>query len=122
PRDNSVRVTMDRQVRCVPELAARLNTRMDNPVIVFGREVVLELKFTDHFPDWFKELVRVFGLMQCGAAKYVDGVTIMGVEKFSRCAFTRERARDREARLHDPPASAFVTSSRFPGSVIGKKP
>jgi hypothetical protein len=41
----------------------------------FGDSVVLELKFTNRFPEWFKELVRVFGLMQCGAAKYVDGLT-----------------------------------------------
>jgi hypothetical protein len=39
---------------------------------------VLELKFTNRFPDWFRELVRIFGLVQCGAAKYVDGVTVLG--------------------------------------------
>src|SRR5213592_3986264 len=82
PRDNSVRVTMDRAVRCEPEPLAHLGTRMDNPVAVFGKEVVLELKFTDRFPDWFKQLVRVFGLMHCGAAKYVEGMTLRGVEKF----------------------------------------
>jgi len=84
PRDNSVRVTLDRAVRCEPEPLARLNTQMDNPVVVFGKEVVLELKFTDRFPDWFKQLVRVFGLMQCGAAKYVDGVTLVGEHRFNR--------------------------------------
>jgi hypothetical protein len=45
---------------------------------------VLELKFTNRFPDWFKELVRVFGLMQCGAAKYVDGVTLVGENVVTR--------------------------------------
>src|SRR6266550_4374438 len=84
PRDNSVRVTLDRAVRCEPEPLAHLNTRMDNPVVVFGKEVVLELKFTNRFPDWFKHLVRVFGLMQCGAAKYVDGVTMVGQDRFNR--------------------------------------
>src|ERR1044071_1876633 len=74
PRDNSVRVTLDRQVKCEPDPVARLNTQLINPVAVFGNEVILELKFTDRFPDWFKELTRVFGLMQCGAAKYVEGV------------------------------------------------
>jgi hypothetical protein len=76
--DNSVRVTMDREVRCDPDPTARLSTQMINPVTVFGNKVILELKFTNRFPDWFKELVRVFGLMQCGAAKYVDGVTLLG--------------------------------------------
>jgi len=84
PRDNSVRVTMDREVKCEPEPVARLNTQMENPVIVFGNEVILELKFTDRFPDWFKELVRVFGLMQCGAAKYVDGVALVGEHRINR--------------------------------------
>ena len=84
PRDNSVRITLDREVQCEPEPVARLNTLMHNPVSVFGKEVILELKFTDRFPDWFKELVRVFGLMQCGAAKYVDGVTMAGEYRFNR--------------------------------------
>jgi len=76
--DNSVRVTMDRAVRCQPEPTARLSTEMPDPKLVFGDSVVLELKFTNRFPAWFKELVQVFGLMQCGAAKYVDGVTEVG--------------------------------------------
>src|SRR5438094_4911100 len=83
PRDNSVRVTMDRDVKFEPKSAARLNLDMDKPLIVFGKEVILELKFTDRFPDWFRELVRVFGLMQCGAAKYVDGVTMLGEFRFN---------------------------------------
>ena len=55
---------------------------MRNPVPVFdadllsGEEVViLELKFTSRYPNWFRDLVSGFGLMQCGAAKYVDGMT-----------------------------------------------
>ncbi len=84
PRDNSVRVTLDRAVQCEPASLAHLSTRMANPVTVFGTEVILELKFTDRFPDWFKHLVRVFGLMQCGAAKYVDGVTMVGEYRFNR--------------------------------------
>src|SRR5436190_5668026 len=59
PRDNSVRVTLDRAVRCEPEPLGHLSTRMNNPSLVFGKEVVLELKFTDRFPDWFKQLVQV---------------------------------------------------------------
>ena len=84
PRDNSVRVTLDREVKCEPEPVARLNTRMDRPVVVFANEVILELKFTDRFPDWFKQLVRVFSLMQCGAAKYVEGVMRVGEERVMR--------------------------------------
>jgi hypothetical protein len=82
--DNSVRVTMDREVRCDPEPTARLSTDLIRPVTVFGNKVILELKFTNRFPDWFKDLVRVFGLMQCGAAKYVDGVTLLGENVVTR--------------------------------------
>lgn len=76
--DNSVRVTMDREVRTEPEPTARLSTGMTRSTYVFGKNIVLELKFTNRYPDWFRELVRVFGLMQCGAAKYVDGITRIG--------------------------------------------
>lgn len=79
--DNSVRVTIDRQVRCEPEPTAELTTKMNNPVSVFGDYLVLELKFTNRYPDWFKELVRVYNLMQCGAAKYVDGATLVGSDR-----------------------------------------
>ena len=82
--DNSVRVTMDREVRCDPEPTARLSTDLIRPITVFGTKVILELKFTNRFPDWFKDLVRVFGLMQCGAAKYVDGVTLLGEDVVTR--------------------------------------
>ena len=76
--DNSVRVTMDRNVLCDPEPTTRLSTKMINPVVVFGDNVILELKFTNRFPNWFGELVRAFGLFQCGAAKYADGVAHLG--------------------------------------------
>jgi SPX domain protein involved in polyphosphate accumulation len=76
--DNSARLTMDREVRTEPELTARLSTEMERPTLIWGKDIVLELKFTNRFPDWFRELVRVFGLRQCGAAKYVDGVATLG--------------------------------------------
>lgn len=75
--DNSLRVTMDRQVQIECEPAALLRTKMRNPVDVFQNGIVLELKFTGRFPNWFKELTRCFNLWQCGAAKYADGVTLL---------------------------------------------
>lgn len=78
--DNSIRVTLDRDVCCQPEPSTRLATKMTDAVSVFGDYVVLELKFTNRFPDWFGEMVRIYGLVQCGAAKYVDGATLVGPE------------------------------------------
>jgi hypothetical protein len=81
--DNSVRVTMDRQVMCDAEPTAKLSTQMISPKVIFS-DVILELKFTNRFPIWFKELVQVFGLTQCGAAKYVDGVFRVGEQAVAR--------------------------------------
>jgi hypothetical protein len=81
--NNSVRVTMDRDVQCDPEPTARLTAEMKNPVSVFGRNVVLELKFTGRYPDWFREMVRVVGLAQCSAAKYADGVALIGESRLN---------------------------------------
>jgi hypothetical protein len=75
--DNSVRVTMDREVQAELEPTMRLATHPVNPIKLF-RPVILELKFTNRFPNWFNELVRIFGVMQCGAAKYVEGVERLG--------------------------------------------
>jgi hypothetical protein len=80
--DNSVRVTMDRNVLIAPEFVARFSEQMDDPTCVFGKLVILELKFTGRFPDWFKELVRVFGLRQGSASKYADGIARKGEHFF----------------------------------------
>ena len=78
PHDgNSVRVTMDRQVQDDPDQTVRLLTRMDNPVLVFGNKVILEIKFTGRFPSWLADMVRIFHLRKCSAAKYVDGICMM---------------------------------------------
>jgi len=79
--DNSVRVTMDRETRIQVDPTYNMTTDMTDPHYVFGDNIVLELKFTNRYPVWFRELVRIFGLAQCGAAKYVDGVTLIGESK-----------------------------------------
>ena len=78
PTNNAVRVTLDRLVSADPEPTARMSTEMRNPVYPFGKDVILELKFTNHFPNWFRDLVQAFGCMQCGAAKYVEGSEDIG--------------------------------------------
>ncbi len=81
PTNNSVRLTLDRAVRADYEPTARLSTEMKKPAFPFGRDVILELKFTNHYPNWFRDLVHVFGCMQCGAAKYVEGAEDLGFVK-----------------------------------------
>ena len=84
PHDNSVRVTMDREVYIAPEFVTRFTSQLDDPTLVFGNLVVLELKFTGRFPDWFKDMVRVFNLRQGPASKYADGIALKGEMYFYR--------------------------------------
>lgn len=84
PHDNSVRVTFDRNVLISPEFTARFTADMDDPTSVFGSLVILELKFTGRFPEWFGEMVRIFGLRQGSASKYADGIAVKGESHFLR--------------------------------------
>ena len=115
--NNNVRVTMDRQVLCDPEAGSQLSTTLVNPVSVFGASVVLELKFTGRFPDWFRELVRVFGLVQCSAAKYADGVALLGEYRLGRLALPAEsdalaRAQARKEMLQKTSAGDLINISK----------
>jgi len=69
---------MDRHILSEPQLDSTIRVKMDNPVRSFEGLVVLELKFTERFPNWFRELVRMANAMQTGAAKYVSGVGGLG--------------------------------------------
>jgi SPX domain protein involved in polyphosphate accumulation len=82
PNDNSVRLTFDRKVYVEPYFKNEATLEMKNPRLIFSPFVVLELKFTTRFPDWFKILVRKFNLMQGSSAKYSGGVTLVGHEQF----------------------------------------
>ncbi len=76
--DNSARVTFDRAVQIERQTGCELRVSQQHPVAPWGKQVILELKFTGRFPNWFGELARVFGIMQCGVAKYAEGVTALG--------------------------------------------
>ena len=65
---------------------------MENFVTPFAPDVILEIKFTSRYPDWLRQLVEIFGVMQCGAAKYVEGVTTLGEDKLNP-ATCRPKAR-----------------------------
>ncbi|MEI7730803.1 MAG: polyphosphate polymerase domain-containing protein [Verrucomicrobiota bacterium] len=77
--NNEFRVTFDRHVRVATRFDGLLTTHSENPFVCTGSGdrpedvVILELKFTERFPDWYNELVQAFNLMQTGAAKYVEG-------------------------------------------------
>jgi hypothetical protein len=84
PGNNAVRLTFDRRVESAPNPTTRLIARSPKPHLVFGSTVILELKFTNRYPNWFQDLVEVFDLTQAGAAKYVGGIFERGVEWVGR--------------------------------------
>lgn len=81
--DNSLRVTFDRNVLISAEPTARLEIDHVNPTCVYGKDVVLEFKFTGRFPDYLRECCRIFGLTTTTAAKYADGIALAGERRFS---------------------------------------
>ena len=76
--DDAFRLTMDRHIRAEANLDGFIETRMDRARAVYQDVVILELKFTNRFPNWYRDLAELFNLMQCGAAKYVEGVQAVG--------------------------------------------
>jgi SPX domain protein involved in polyphosphate accumulation len=121
PHDNSIRITMDREVKCERDFTTQLNTDMVHPVQAFGAAVILEIKFTvrgqrptlweteddvildmkttPRYPYWFQELVRSFDLIQCGAAKYVEGVDAVGEQLFRGSVSVEEYAHAARAEV-----------------------
>jgi len=79
--NDEVRVTMDRTGYAEPNLDFKVKTEMKSPIQSFEKDVILELKFTNRYPDWFHHLVHAFHVMQCGAAKYVESIQGIGHEK-----------------------------------------
>lgn len=82
PHDNSVRVTLDRQVRVEPHADFSAAVSMRDPTLIYAPTMILELKFTDRFPNWFNGLVQRFNLMQSAAAKYSGAVLLLGEAQF----------------------------------------
>src|SRR5262249_16036785 len=82
PHDNSIRVTFDRQIRIEPCFVSHAPIVMKNAIRICPDGTVLELKFTNRFPNWFQDLVRAFNLMQFSSAKYAEGVLLLGEERF----------------------------------------
>jgi len=91
PVSDNVRITLDRSVRTEARLEPTFSTAMNNPSLPFGDRVILEVKFTNRFPDWCRTMVERFGLMQCGAAKYCEGLAGLPEFEVSHAGDFRER-------------------------------
>lgn len=82
PNDNSVRVTFDRHVRIEPFFRTEAPVEFTRPTRLFVGFTILEIKFTNRFPNWLREMVQVFNLMWSASAKYAGGVHLIGQHHF----------------------------------------
>lgn len=103
PDHNDVRVTFDRRVESQPQHHVDLVARGPRPHSVFGRAVILELKFTARYPGWFRDLVQRFDCVQEGAAKYSTGILDNGEDWVTR------------PNLPKRVLEEFLTAMRYPG-------
>lgn len=78
---NAVRVTFDRNVRSNPDVDIQFMENRPGDFSVFGDTVILELKFTNTFPNWLQEMTQLFHLRQESAAKYVDSINELKFKK-----------------------------------------
>lgn len=112
PTDNSMRVTFDRAVQCEPQFRTDLNARVGQAVTAFPGHVIFELKFTGRLPNWCLDLIRAFGLVRGSAAKYAEGISLLGEERVSNCGV---ELAVREAAAQSPhqsePAPAFIPAT-----------
>ena len=74
PDNNSARLTFDRRLQGSPYDRSLSLCRNQHWVTPRVEGVVLELKFTDRFPHWMRDAVRLFNLERCSMAKYVHCV------------------------------------------------
>ena len=105
PGNNAVRLTFDRRVESAPNPNSRLIARADQAHSVFGPTVILELKFTNRYPNWFQDLVEIFDLSQTGAAKYAAGIFDRGVEWVDRVP---------EALRHEHLVEEYLSATDYP--------
>lgn len=78
---NEVRVTIDRDVRSSRVRHNGFETEQSVTMPTFGPTVILELKFTNRFPDWLNELTQRFNLRCESASKYVDSIEYIRFSK-----------------------------------------
>jgi hypothetical protein len=75
PEDDSVRVTFDRMLEAAPyHPDATFRLQRDDAwirPIMRVPGIVLELKFTDRFPNWMRQMVQTYNLFRTSMAKYV---------------------------------------------------
>jgi hypothetical protein len=79
--DEELRVTIDRSLCAEKNLTSTMKAEMHHSVSGFQNMVILELKFTNRFPSWFRDLVRMANVLRCGAEKYAESIRETGSDR-----------------------------------------
>ena len=77
-RTDNASLNLDRFVRAEPHLSTDLRPEMQHPTLLWGSDVVLEMKFIKNEPEFFRQIVRQFAVRPCDVEKYVDAVALIG--------------------------------------------
>ncbi len=82
--ENKVRVTFDRKlayhITNLPEVRLGGAGWQSNPYTSAG--VILEIKFTDHYPVWLSRMVKYFNLRHQSISKYASSIKDSSFLKF----------------------------------------
>jgi hypothetical protein len=73
--EQSARVTIDWHIQVGPVSDELLTTRMEDLVATLDDVLILELRFTECYPDWYKELVRTFNLSRPFSVRFRQKTT-----------------------------------------------
>lgn len=84
PDSDQVRVTLDRQLFGSPYRRTDCLLLPAHGVRPEMGGVILELKFTDRFPNWMRDLVQAFNLQRRSVPKYIDCVKALGMHRGER--------------------------------------
>lgn len=88
--NNSIRVTFDRNIYIEPYFGNQAIVPLTRARHIYSDFVVLELKFTNRFPNWFRDMVERFDLMRSTASKYSGGVETFGEWSFVNDPFAAQ--------------------------------
>lgn len=77
PTDNSVRMTFDRVLTSTPWTGSLVVADFLGGVRPPVAGAVLELKFTNRFPLWMRDMVRIFNLPRMSMAKYINCIQVL---------------------------------------------
>lgn len=79
--DPTVRATFDKNLRCFAFPAINELYEEEHVSQTLNSSFIMEVKFNDHFPDWFKPIVTDFNLVQRSASKYTMCIERLGIHQ-----------------------------------------